>query len=117
MNSRGNLASTEHLLISVCATGFQAIYKLLLACMWYRESRQTHLFGGSQALIYSYGTIRPANGRTQMDTRQDGSFVLSQEDPGTLLVHWAYSLAGRKYATVAVEGHGLSVRNLYLHGL
>lgn len=48
----------------------------------------------------SYGTSRPTNGRTPTETRQDGSFVLSQEDSGTPLVHWAYCLAGREHAGV-----------------
>ena len=61
-------------------------------------------------------SIGPTNGRTQVETRQGGSFVLSQEDSGTLLAYWAYCLTEGNLLRWS-EGHGLSVQNLYLHWL
>lgn len=42
--------------------------------------------------------MRLTSGRAQMEPRQHGSFVLTQDDAGILLLCWAYCLVGRKYA-------------------
>lgn len=50
MNRKRNLASIEHLLITVCAAGFQAIINdCLLACGTENQGK-FHLLGGNQRL-------------------------------------------------------------------
>lgn len=102
MSSRRDLVSIEHLLNNVFATGFQAMYKLLLNCMWYTGSRQIHLLRGNQPVcgLLDMGDIRLADERAQMELWQNGNSVLAQDKSGVLLVPWAYCLPGRKYARV-----------------
>lgn len=101
MSSRGHLVSIEHLLNNVCATGFQAMYKLLLNCMWYRGSRQIHLMRGNQPVHGLLDTVTLGwltRGLKWIHDKMAALCFLRMS--GVLLVPWAYCLTGRKCARV-----------------
>ena len=58
---------------------------------------------GKPTSFLRYGKMRPTGERAPMELCQHGGFVLTQEDAGILLLHWAYCLAGRKYTGLLRE--------------
>lgn len=87
--------------------------------MWYRESRQIPSFRRQPASIWflRYGNMRLTSGRAQMEPWQHGSFVLTQDDAGILLLRWVYCLVGRKYAGLLRGAWPFCFRSLSLLNL